>query len=783
MAASNNKIEIILTAIDQSVTKTFGQVNKAIAASEAGAGKYGRAMDALKAPINAITGSLARLGATLGAGFAVNKYIQTAEAMTNVNARLKLVTGSSEELALVQGDLYAMSQKTGTSYQANADTYQKLAIGLRAAGATSKELIGINEAVSKSLVVNGSSAEMTSSFLLQFGQAMGSGVLQGDEFRAMMESNSFFAGALAKALGTDIAGLRNMSKEGKLTTDVIRQAVPAMTEEIDAAFAKMPLTIGRATTMLANAFGMLVNGSNTTSGATGKIAKAIKDFVTYLEQNGKAIEDWAVKITTMAGELIKTAWEWKKFIAGFAISAIAVSAMASLTTAISGINAALMLMTGGAGIVAILANPMTLAIAAVGILTYDLIKLTTQYRENQQALRDLGQAQADAKAQKDWIDPQIAAKLAEVNKSLGTNYKSMKQLFQAEKEGKIHFDDLTGTWKTGSAAMASATVASSSTIKKVQGEALDAMKKKYQEYATEVKRLSDEIRNRQLSLYEQLRNMSRTGMSEVSAWQDLKRQAQEYETVAKAAAEAGDFKTAVEYADKAKEYYAQLNSEVTEGDRVLVSQAQALKTSMEGVQRAGEISINALEQTQKAAAAAMDDLVKKSGFQDLTEGMDDAEKQWIDNWQKMKSEALKDLSAVEDKIVALTKDREVTIYINEKVRKAVGGIIQKFARGGKLAGYGGGDRISALLEAGEFIIRKEAVAKFGSGIFHQLNSLQAPAHFATGGPVGAMGGGSGETVNINLSLPGGSAPVRMSADRTNAAELMRQLQRMQRLAS
>jgi hypothetical protein len=457
--------------------------------------------------------------------------------------------------------------------------------------------------------------------------------------------------------------------------------------------------------------------------------------------------------------------------------------MASLTTAISGINAALMLMTGGAGIVAILANPMTLAIAAVGILTYDLIKLTTQYRENQQALRDLGQAQADAKAQKDWIDPQIAAKLAEVNKSLGTNYKSMKQLFQAEKEGKIHFDDLTGTWKTGSAAMASATVASSSTIKKVQGEALDAMKKKYQEYATEVKRLSDEIRNRQLSLYEQLRNMSRTGMSEVSAWQDLKRQAQEYETVAKAAAEAGDFKTAVEYADKAKEYYAQLNSEVTEGDRVLVSQAQALKTSMEGVQRAGEISINALEQTQKAAAAAMDDLVKKSGFQDLTEGMDDAEKQWIDNWQKMKSEALKDLSAVEDKIVALTKDREVTIYINEKVRKAVGGIIQKFARGGKLAGYGGGDRISALLEAGEFIIRKEAVAKFGSGIFHQLNSLQAPAHFATGGPVGAMGGGSGETVNINLSLPGGSAPVRMSADRTNAAELMRQLQRMQRLAS
>jgi len=101
---------------------------------------------------------------------------------------------------------------------------------------------------------------------------------------------------------------------------------------------------------------------------------------------------------------------------------------------------------------------------------------------------------------------------------------------------------------------------------------------------------------------------------------------------------------------------------------------------------------------------------------------------------------------------------------------------------GGLAGYGGGDRRMIMVEDGEHVIRKEAVAKMGHGFFQRFNLLNFPnlQKFATGGPVGPSS--SGETINVNLSFGSGS-PVAVKTDRIGAAELIRQMQRMQRLAS
>ena len=816
--AAKNKIEIILQAVDRGVQGAFAKVNASLAAVDQNTRRYGRSMALLQAPIKAATGAAMRLGVALGGTFAVGKYLQVADEYTNINARLKLVTGSSQELATAQKDLYALSQETGTSYAANAGTYHKLAVALKDAGVKHTELIGINEAVSKSLIVNGSSAEMASSFLLQFGQAMGSGVLQGDEFRAMMESNSYFAQQLARALDTDIAGLRQMSKDGKLTTDVIRGAVPKMLQEIDRAFAKMPLTIGRAMTMVGNAFGKLVNGSNEASGATGKIAEAIRRFVSYLEDNGAAIEDYVVKIVDMAGAIIKAAWEYKGLIGAILGGSLAVGAIASLTTAITGLNVALTVLTGqgiilwlkgltqafvvfGQGIALIPGVVTTLALALAGLTGWGIGSFLNKFDVVKQA----GIAMASGLTLA-WLRTKLAwatltgGDTAAIEQEIAEAERIYAEMFGeiqngAQQTATVQVQEQQKAVDGAKAAAAEQkqqdggltayAQANAAKRQQVQGAALEAMKKKYQEYAAEVRRLQDEIKNRELSLYDQLRTMARTGMSGVDAWQDLQRQAQEYEKAATDAAAAGDFKTAIDYADKARELYAQLNTEVKEGDTVLVGQQEALKTAMDGVQRAGQIGVDALTAMQTKAAQNMDELVEQSGFQDLTEGMNEAEKQWLDNWSKMKAGALKEVAAVERKIVELTKDRYVTVYVKEVVKKATGGLIQRFARGGKLAGYGGGDRISALLEAGEFVVRKEAVAKFGTGMFVALNSLRMPdiPRFAVGGLVGGGAGPSGDTININLSLPGGGAAVRVSADRQSAAELLRQVQRLQRLSA
>ena len=161
---------------------------------------------------------------------------EIADQYSQLDAKIRLTVSSDQEAARVQEQLYQISQKTGTSYTANADSYAKLGMQLKEVGIKGEETVGIVDLVNKSLIVNGSSTEMASSFQLQFAQAMGSGVLQGDEFRAMLESNGYFAGLLAKELGTNIAGLRKMSKEGELTSDVLLKSFPRMAEEVNAAF-------------------------------------------------------------------------------------------------------------------------------------------------------------------------------------------------------------------------------------------------------------------------------------------------------------------------------------------------------------------------------------------------------------------------------------------------------------------------------------------------------------------------------------------------------------------
>ncbi|HHL35599.1 MAG TPA: hypothetical protein ENJ30_14665 [Desulfobulbaceae bacterium] len=114
-----------------------------------------------------------------------------------------------------------------------------------------------------------------------------------------------------------------------------------------------------------------------------------------------------------------------------------------------------------------------------------------------------------------------------------------------------------------------------------------------------------------------------------------------------------------------------------------------------------------------------------------------------------------------------------------------GGIVQMLAAGGKLPGYGGGDRIPSLLEAGEFVIRKEAVARYGAGLFNALNRFRLPElpKFATGGPVLAGAGGSGESVTINFAFPGEVHQPRGSFSRADADSMIRIMNRQQRLRS
>lgn len=745
-------------------------------------------------------------GAALGIGIGMMaryaaQITGIADQYSQLDAKIRLTVSSDQEAAQIQEKLYQISQKTGTAYAANADAYAKLGMQLKDVGIKGEETVGIVDLVNKSLIVNGSSAEMASSFQLQFAQAMGSGVLQGDEFRAMLESNGYFAGLLAKELGTNIAGLRKMSKEGQLTSDVLLSAFPKMAEEVNSAFSKIPMTVGRARQILDNVFRSLVNDSNKAAGGTSKIADSLIGLAQVIEANREPLTEMIAGMINLGASAVDVAVNIGKFVvanremlteigkyalifggglkfltmfAGALLQVqIAASTLGGVKLASWAIDAARQMSTlASSSTLAGTAIKGTLALAAAqGAVS--IAQLAVELYRVKQAYDELHASEERGAVQ----SANLAKKYAEISQATGVVITSHQELMAAIDDGKIHQDAATKQWVAGAGQKAAAEKTAATTIKQVTGEALEAMKKKYQEYAREVQRLQGEIVGRERSLQAELREMSRTGMSDYSSWMDRKKEAEEYAAAAKKAAQeaaqamaSGDtimgkekYAEALQYADQAKDAYKSLNAEIKAGDHVVVNQTDALKTSMEGVKKAGELGIEIMKQQQKEAKAAMDAMVEKSGFADLTEGMDDAEKKWAENWKNMQSAASKEISAVEEQIVKLvSKDRTVYINVVEREARRYGGIAGGSAlhlrKGAKLAGYGGGDRIPAVLEAGEGVLRKEAVRWMGADRFHALNMMQMPDFSGLLGattPTAAAVADNKYTVNVNFMMPGG----------------------------
>ena len=452
----------------------------------------------------------------------------------------------------------------------------------------------------------------------------------------------------------------------------------------------------------------------------------------------------------------------------------------SVVTALRGISLATMSVTTAMGAAA----GATLALFA-GYKVGEWLAMHNELKGVADATKDLG-----------FNQRLIAKQFLEISKATGVTVTSLEEVKKAVDEGRIHQDEATAEWKAGAKGQAEATKKAGEEIKltqkqvaQAQKEALDTMRDKYRSYVDEIKGLDKQIASSSQDTYAQLREMARTGMSGIDAWKDLKKQADDYKQAAVDAAAAGDFQAAISNAKLAQQTYAQLNTEVKSGDTVLISQPQALKKAMAGVKEAADIGLAAMKSQKEVAAKGLADLANTPGFDKLKETMSEVEVAWLDNWLKMREGASKEIETVNAKIVELTQDRYVTVYVREVVQKAMGGLIsgvQKFARGGKLAGYGGGDRISALLEAGEFVIRKEAVARFGAGLFHQLNSLRVPEipHFATGGMVGgSAAGGVVQNYNLSVSFAGNVSPMSQTTARANARQIMSELERMNRRSS
>ncbi|MDF7760803.1 phage tail tape measure protein [Kosakonia cowanii] len=230
-----------------------------------------RSVAALNNELATIKSTAAGVAGAFAGAFATSELIRYADTWNQLSGRLRLASTGADDFADSQRSLMDISQRTGTSFEANANLYSRIASALRDAGYASADVAKVTETVATSLKLSGASTEEASSVITQLSQALGSGVLRGEEFNAIMENGGRLAKLLATGLGTTVGGLRNMANNGELTTDKI---IPLLTnvELLRKEFDTLPASISGSAQKVDNAFMAWVGGANNAVGASSALS-------------------------------------------------------------------------------------------------------------------------------------------------------------------------------------------------------------------------------------------------------------------------------------------------------------------------------------------------------------------------------------------------------------------------------------------------------------------------------------------------------------------------------
>ena len=230
-----------------------------------------RSLGELNSQLASVRSTATGMAGAFAGAFATSQLIHYADTWNQLSGRLRLASTSADDFANSQQTLMSVSQRTGTSFEANANLYSRIASSLRDAGNASADVAKVTETVATSLKLSGASTEEASSVITQLSQALGSGVLRGEEFNAIMESGGRLAKFLADGLHTSIGGLRNMANNGELTTDKI---VPLLTnvEQLRKEFDTLPASISGSAQKVENAFMQWVGGANNAVGASSSLS-------------------------------------------------------------------------------------------------------------------------------------------------------------------------------------------------------------------------------------------------------------------------------------------------------------------------------------------------------------------------------------------------------------------------------------------------------------------------------------------------------------------------------
>lgn len=224
----------------QSMNTLHNKMNGVSSASETLKASMGGIMNSFAGNLLAST-VMNGIGAIKGA---IESIQDTATEWAQVQARLKLVAGSQENAIYLNKQIFESAQRARGGYLEMADAVIQVSQSAHDAFPDPRKAVEFMEGIQKVFAIGGASKEAQKNAMLQLTQGLASGQLQGDEFRSIAENAPMIENIIAKSMGVSRGELKKLASEGKITAEVIKNAIMNNLPEIEKQFESLPKTWG-----------------------------------------------------------------------------------------------------------------------------------------------------------------------------------------------------------------------------------------------------------------------------------------------------------------------------------------------------------------------------------------------------------------------------------------------------------------------------------------------------------------------------------------------------------
>lgn len=234
------------------LSQTVGNTERYIRDNTDEQGRFNRAIEDGTEQANNLMNMIKGAVAAYVSVQTVQKALDLSDQLTSTTARLNLMNDGLQTTQDLQNMIYLSAERSRGSYQRTADAVSKLGLMAGDAFNSSEEIIAFTEQLNKQFTIAGTEAAGIDAAMLQLTQAMGSGVLRGEEYNSILEQAPNIIQAIADYLDVPKGQLKDMAAEGQITAEIVKNAMFAAADETNAKFESMPKTFSQIWTSFQN---------------------------------------------------------------------------------------------------------------------------------------------------------------------------------------------------------------------------------------------------------------------------------------------------------------------------------------------------------------------------------------------------------------------------------------------------------------------------------------------------------------------------------------------------